>query len=104
MNMMSIAFGVALTVTVFGTLLGDRGAALAQTTLPRTVTLGDCDNPARTPGEDSEKCPLAPGELNPESLRLKPGLDKAVFFQRLQDDIETATARLIAESKARDNL
>jgi hypothetical protein len=29
-----------------------------------------------------------------------PGLDKDAFFRRLQDDIETATARLIAEGKA----
>ncbi len=31
---------------------------------------------------------------------IPPGLDKDVFFQRLQDGIESATARLIAESKA----
>jgi 1-acyl-sn-glycerol-3-phosphate acyltransferase len=30
-----------------------------------------------------------------------PGLDKDVFFKRLQSDIEAATARLIAESQAK---
>ncbi|MEI9803698.1 MAG: lysophospholipid acyltransferase family protein [Pseudolabrys sp.] len=30
---------------------------------------------------------------------IAPGLDKEVFFQRLQEGIETATARLIAEAK-----
>ena len=30
-----------------------------------------------------------------------PGLDKDVFFKRLQGDIEAATARLIAESQAK---
>jgi 1-acyl-sn-glycerol-3-phosphate acyltransferase len=32
---------------------------------------------------------------------LPPGLDKEVFLRRLQDDIETATARLVAEAEAR---
>jgi 1-acyl-sn-glycerol-3-phosphate acyltransferase len=31
---------------------------------------------------------------------IPPGLDKDVFFKRLQDVLETATARLIAEAKA----
>ena len=31
---------------------------------------------------------------------IPPGLDKDVFFKRLQDALETATARLIAEAKA----
>ena len=30
---------------------------------------------------------------------IAPGLDKDVFFKRLQDDIETATARLIADAR-----
>jgi len=30
---------------------------------------------------------------------IAPGLEKEVFFARLQDEIETATARLIAEAK-----
>jgi 1-acyl-sn-glycerol-3-phosphate acyltransferase len=43
-----------------------------------------------------------PGTVLVEVLDpIPPGLDKEVFFKRLQDDIETATARLIAESKAR---
>jgi 1-acyl-sn-glycerol-3-phosphate acyltransferase len=32
---------------------------------------------------------------------IEPGLDKDAFFSRLQDGIETATARLIAEAKAK---
>ena len=32
---------------------------------------------------------------------IAPGLDKDVFFKRLQHDIETATARLIAEAKTK---
>ncbi len=32
---------------------------------------------------------------------IAPGLDKEVFFERLRHDIETATARLIAEAKAK---
>lgn len=43
-----------------------------------------------------------PGTVLVEVLDpIPPGLDKEVFFKRLQDDIETATARLIAEAKAR---
>lgn len=43
-----------------------------------------------------------PGTVLVEVLDpIPPGLDKEVFFKRLQDDIETATARLIAETKAR---
>ncbi len=43
-----------------------------------------------------------PGTVLVEVLDpIPPGLDKEVFFKRLQDGIETATARLIAESKAR---
>jgi len=30
---------------------------------------------------------------------IAPGLDKDVFFKKLQHDIETATMRLIAEAK-----
>jgi 1-acyl-sn-glycerol-3-phosphate acyltransferase len=44
---------------------------------------------------------LRPGTVVVEILDpIAPGLDKDVFFQRLQDEIETATARLIAEAKA----
>ena len=42
-----------------------------------------------------------PGTIVVEFLPpIPPGLDKAAFFKRLQDDIETATARLIAEGEA----
>jgi 1-acyl-sn-glycerol-3-phosphate acyltransferase len=42
-----------------------------------------------------------PGTVLVEVLDpIMPGLDKEEFFKRLQDSIETATARLIAESKA----
>jgi 1-acyl-sn-glycerol-3-phosphate acyltransferase len=42
-----------------------------------------------------------PGTVLVEVLDpIPPGLDKEVFFKRLQDSIETATARLIAEAKA----
>jgi 1-acyl-sn-glycerol-3-phosphate acyltransferase len=42
-----------------------------------------------------------PGTVLVEVLDpIPPGLDKEVFFKRLQDAIETATARLIAEVKA----
>jgi 1-acyl-sn-glycerol-3-phosphate acyltransferase len=42
-----------------------------------------------------------PGTVLVEILDpIPPGLDKDVFFKRLQHDIETATARLIAEAKA----
>jgi len=42
-----------------------------------------------------------PGTIVVEFLPpIPPGLDKAEFFKRLQDDIETATARLIAEGEA----
>ena len=37
----------------------------------------------------------ASGDLDP----IAPGLDKDVFFERLKHDIETATARLIADAK-----
>jgi 1-acyl-sn-glycerol-3-phosphate acyltransferase len=41
---------------------------------------------------------LRPGTVIVEILDpIAPGLDKDVFFKRLQDEIETATARLIAE-------
>ena len=41
-----------------------------------------------------------PGKVLVEILDpVAPGLDKDVFFQQLQRDIETATARLIAEAK-----
>ena len=33
---------------------------------------------------------------------IPPGLDKEVFFKRLQSDIETATARLIDEGRKGD--
>ena len=32
---------------------------------------------------------------------ISPGLDKDVFFARLQNDIETATARLVAEGRSK---
>ncbi len=42
---------------------------------------------------------LRPGKVIVEILDpIAPGLDKDVFFKRLQDEIETATARLIAEA------
>ncbi len=42
-----------------------------------------------------------PGTVLVEVLDpIMPGLDKEEFFERLRDSIETATARLIAESKA----
>ena len=42
-----------------------------------------------------------PGTVVVEFLDpIAPGLDKADFFERLQHDIETATARLIAEGEA----
>jgi 1-acyl-sn-glycerol-3-phosphate acyltransferase len=42
---------------------------------------------------------LRPGTVIVEILDpIAPGLDKDVFFKRLQDEIETATARLIAEA------
>jgi 1-acyl-sn-glycerol-3-phosphate acyltransferase len=42
-----------------------------------------------------------PGTIVAEFLPpIMPGLDKDAFFRRLQDDIETATARLIAEGRA----
>jgi 1-acyl-sn-glycerol-3-phosphate acyltransferase len=41
-----------------------------------------------------------PGKVTVEILDpIAPGLDKQVFFERLQRDIETATTRLIAEAK-----
>jgi 1-acyl-sn-glycerol-3-phosphate acyltransferase len=44
-----------------------------------------------------------PGTVVAEILDpIEPGLAVDIFFQRLQDDIETATARLIAEAKNRD--
>ena len=43
---------------------------------------------------------LRPGTVLVEILDpIAPGLDKDVFFERLQHDLETATARLIAEAK-----
>jgi 1-acyl-sn-glycerol-3-phosphate acyltransferase len=43
-----------------------------------------------------------PGTVLVEVLDpIAPGLDKNAFFERLQDDIETATARLIAEAKSK---
>ncbi len=43
-----------------------------------------------------------PGTVTVEILDpIAPGLDKDAFFKRLQDDIETATARLIAQAKAK---
>jgi 1-acyl-sn-glycerol-3-phosphate acyltransferase len=45
---------------------------------------------------------LKPGTVIVEILDpIAPGLDKDVFFKRLQDEIETATARLIAEANRR---
>jgi 1-acyl-sn-glycerol-3-phosphate acyltransferase len=44
-----------------------------------------------------------PGTMLFEFLPLiEPGLDARVFFQRLQDELESATNRLIAETVARD--
>jgi len=46
-----------------------------------------------------------PGTVVVEILDpIQPGLAKDVFFKRLQNDIETATARLIAEAKAKPRL
>ena len=43
-----------------------------------------------------------PGTVVAEILDpIPPGLDKDTFFERLQNDIETATARLIAEARAK---
>jgi 1-acyl-sn-glycerol-3-phosphate acyltransferase len=43
-----------------------------------------------------------PGTVTVEILDpIAPGLDKDVFFGRLKDELETATARLIAEAKAK---
>lgn len=43
-----------------------------------------------------------PGTVVAEILDpIPPGLDKDVFFERLRNDIETATARLIAEGQAK---
>ena len=43
-----------------------------------------------------------PGTVVVEILDpIAPGLDKDVFIKRLQDEIETATARLVAEAQAR---
>ena len=43
-----------------------------------------------------------PGTVVAEILDpIAPGLDKDTFFARLQNDIETATARLIAEGRAK---
>ena len=45
-----------------------------------------------------------PGTVLVEILDpIPPGLDKSVFFERLQQGLETATARLIAEAKAGDS-
>jgi 1-acyl-sn-glycerol-3-phosphate acyltransferase len=45
-----------------------------------------------------------PGTIIVEFLpAIEPGLDKDVFLQRLQSDIETATARLLAEGQAQLN-
>ena len=41
-----------------------------------------------------------PGTIVVEFLDpIAPGLDKQAFFERLQNDIETATARLVAEGE-----
>jgi 1-acyl-sn-glycerol-3-phosphate acyltransferase len=43
-----------------------------------------------------------PGTVVAEILDpIPPGLDKETFFERLQRDIESATARLIDEAKAK---
>ena len=45
-----------------------------------------------------------PGTVIAEILDpIPPGLGKEEFFERLQNDIETATARLIAEGKTKIN-
>ena len=45
---------------------------------------------------------MLPGTVLVEVLDpIAPGLDKSVFFERLQHDLETATARLIAEAKSK---
>jgi len=42
-----------------------------------------------------------PGTITVEFLDpIEPGLDKQIFFKRLQDDIEAVTARLIDEGRA----
>jgi 1-acyl-sn-glycerol-3-phosphate acyltransferase len=42
-----------------------------------------------------------PGTIVVEFLEpIPPGLDKDAFFSRMQDEIETATARLVAEGEA----
>ncbi|MGH9518248.1 MAG: hypothetical protein ACRD2D_01310, partial [Terriglobales bacterium] len=42
---------------------------------------------------------LRPGRVVVEILDpIAPGMDKGAFFKRLQDGIETATSRLIAEA------
>jgi 1-acyl-sn-glycerol-3-phosphate acyltransferase len=42
-----------------------------------------------------------PGTIVVEFLEpIAPGLDKQAFFERLQNDIETATARLVTEGEA----
>lgn len=46
---------------------------------------------------------LKPGTVIVEILDpIAPGLDKDAFFKRLQDEIETATARLLAEGSAKN--
>ena len=43
-----------------------------------------------------------PGTIVVEILDpIAPGLDRGTFFQRLRNEIETATARLIEEGKAK---
>ncbi len=45
-----------------------------------------------------------PGTIVVEFLEpIPPGLDKQAFFERLQNDIETATARLVAEGRGRSS-
>jgi 1-acyl-sn-glycerol-3-phosphate acyltransferase len=44
---------------------------------------------------------MLPGTVLVEVLDpIAPGLDKDAFFKRLQHDLETATARLLAEAKS----
>ena len=46
---------------------------------------------------------LRPGTVLVEILdTIQPGLDKDAFFKRLQHDLETATARLIAEANIKN--
>jgi 1-acyl-sn-glycerol-3-phosphate acyltransferase len=46
---------------------------------------------------------LRPGTVLVEILdTIQPGLDKHAFFERLQHDLETATARLIAEANIKN--